>query len=533
MKFGLVPTVQAVGCILAHSLRGGVHRFAKGTRLDTQAVQQLVALNVTEVVVASLGSDDLDENTAAAQLALGLASDCIEVTPAFAGRVNLIAKVAGVICVNAKQVNALNNVNEAITLATLSNFARVAAGTLLATFKIIPYAVEKNDVNFAFECLSNDVIRLHPFKSGTANLILTRTIGFKPSLLEKGTQAVEARLSALGWRLGNVEIVNHETAAVSQVLQNSNADMTLVLAASATSDRMDVAPAAVLEAGGKITRFGMPVDPGNLLFLGEVSGKPVIGLPGCVRAPALNGTDWVLERLAAGLPVTDSDIATMGVGGLLKEIPQRTQPRRATKQARAGKVEVILLAAGKSSRMGASHKLLRKIDGIPLLRRTALTLLGSRAAKLHVVLPPKATALRATLQGVRVNTVIAAQADKGLASSLKAGINVLSDDCAAVIVALADMPDVTASHLDQLIAAYAPQNEHYIVAPIAPNGKRGNPVLFDRRYFEALANLQGDRGAKSLIDQAGEFVIGVPMDTGVLVDLDTPEAWAEWGKTRA
>ena len=71
----------------------------------------------------------------------------------------------------------------------------------------------------------------------------------------------------------------------------------------------------------------MPVDPGNLLVLGDLRGQPVIGLPGCARSPALNGADWVLERVACGLDITDDDIAGMGVGGLLKEIPLRPQPR--------------------------------------------------------------------------------------------------------------------------------------------------------------------------------------------------------------
>ena len=106
-------------------------------------------------------------------------------------------------------------------------------------------------------------------------------------------------------------------------------DLALILTGSATSDLHDTAPQAVRAAGGLVERFGMPVDPGNLLFLGRLQGRPVIGLPGCARSPALNGADWVLERLACGLAVTGEDIAAMGVGGLLKEIPSRPQPREA------------------------------------------------------------------------------------------------------------------------------------------------------------------------------------------------------------
>jgi molybdenum cofactor cytidylyltransferase len=122
-------------------------------------------------------------------------------------------------------------------------------------------------------------------------------------------------------------IVPHDTAALAQALQDIAGEVVLILTASATSDIADVAPEAVRQAGGRVDRFGMPVDPGNLLFLGALGSRPVIGLPGCARSPALNGADWVLSRIVCGLPVTGADIAGMGVGGLLKEIPTRPQPR--------------------------------------------------------------------------------------------------------------------------------------------------------------------------------------------------------------
>ena len=104
--------------------------------------------------------------------------------------------------------------------------------------------------------------------------------------------------------------------------------MVLILTSSATSDIHDTAPAALRLAGGQVSRFGMPVDPGNLLFLGSLKDKPVIGLPGCARSPALNGADWVLSRVACGVACDGDSFAEMSVGGLLKEIPTRPQPRR-------------------------------------------------------------------------------------------------------------------------------------------------------------------------------------------------------------
>jgi molybdenum cofactor cytidylyltransferase len=127
--------------------------------------------------------------------------------------------------------------------------------------------------------------------------------------------------------LAEVRTVPHETAAIRDALTGIGGEMVLILTGAATSDLHDDGPQAVRAAGGQVARFGMPVDPGNLLFYGSLGGRPLIGLPGCARSPALNGADWVLERMACGIAVTDEDIAAMGVGGLLKEIPNRPQPR--------------------------------------------------------------------------------------------------------------------------------------------------------------------------------------------------------------
>jgi molybdenum cofactor cytidylyltransferase len=145
---------------------------------------------------------------------------------------------------------------------------------------------------------------------------------------ETGHRAIQERLRALNVDMQPKRLVPHREDALAAALADTgDADLILILTASATSDPADVAPQALRRAGGTVERFGMPVDPGNLLFLGQLHGTPVIGLPGCARSPALNGADWVMERVICGVPVTGADIAAMGVGGLLKEIPQRGRLR--------------------------------------------------------------------------------------------------------------------------------------------------------------------------------------------------------------
>ena len=144
---------------------------------------------------------------------------------------------------------------------------------------------------------------------------------------DKGARAIADRCAALGLSLDTPAPIAHEERALAEAITQAPGDLVLILTASATSDAADTAPAALALAGGRVERFGMPVDPGNLLFIGELGGRPVIGLPGCARSPALNGADWVMERVLCGLPLDQIDIPGMGVGGLLKEIPSRPRPR--------------------------------------------------------------------------------------------------------------------------------------------------------------------------------------------------------------
>ena len=333
MKFGPVPLDQALGAILAHSLRdypaAGEGILRKGRVLQEADLARLAAMGLTEVTVARLDQGDLDENAAATTLAAALVPDPagqgLTVSAAFTGRVNLHATGPGVVMLDAPAIHALNRVDPAITLATLPPLCRVQQGTLVGTVKIISYAVAGDAMAQAAQV--GAALMVQPVTLRDAGLILTAVPGQDPKLNAKAKKVLEARLKALGMTLAETREVPHDEAAIAAALTDLPGDLALILTGSATSDLHDTAPQAVRRAGGRVNRFGMPVDPGNLLFLGECAGRPVVGLPGCARSPALNGADWVLERLACGLAVTDDDIAAMGVGGLLKEIPSRPQLR--------------------------------------------------------------------------------------------------------------------------------------------------------------------------------------------------------------
>ena len=312
----------------------------------------------------------------------------------------------------------------------------------------------------------------------------------------------------------------------------------MIHGASAILDRRDVIPAAIEAAGGRIDYFGMPVDPGNLLLLGRVAGRPVLGLPGCARSPKINGFDWVLERLVAQLPVGAAEIMRMGSGGLLAEIPSRPLPRAEAKppSTTAGppgpRIGAVLLAAGQSRRMGGPNKLLVEIPGsspgtgTPMVARVAQRLLASRARPIIAVLGHRADEVDAALGPLPVERIRNPDYAQGLSTSLKRGLAALPGDLDGALVCLGDMPLVGGRHLDRLIAAFNPLEGRAIIVPTR-HGKRGNPVLWASRSFAEMGQLAGDVGARHLIGEYSEFVAEIEMrDDAVLVDIDTPEALA-------
>ncbi|HWA92529.1 MAG TPA: molybdopterin-binding/glycosyltransferase family 2 protein [Rhizomicrobium sp.] len=514
MTFGSVPIRDAEGAILAHSVRP----LRKGRVLSAEDIAQLEAAGVREVVVARLEPSDIGEDDAASRIAASCAGDGVRIGAAFTGRANLYATAPGLALIDAAKVDALNRLDESITLATLAPFARVASRQMLATIKIVPFAAPRACVEAA--AALGEIVKIAPFRPMRVALLMT---GGSAKLMDKTRGVIEARLASIGSRIGLERRTSHEIGALAAAIKEAKGcDAILIMGASAIADRRDVVPAAIAAAGGSIDAFGMPVDPGNLLLTARLEGKPVVGLPGCARSPKLNGFDFVLWRIAAGLPVGREEIATMGVGGLLGEIPTRPQPRD-ERPAALPRIGAVVLAAGRSSRMGA-NKLTTEIEGKPLVRRAAEAALASAADPVVVVTGHAPEAVRQALDGLDLRFADNPDFTKGLSASLKRGVNALPEDCDGAVVLLGDMPDVSAVLVDRLIAAFDPA-ENRAICVAARNGRRGNPVLWARRFFPEMLALEGDTGAKALMTAYDELVVEVEAgDDSPLIDLDTQEA---------
>ena len=529
MKFGPVPVAEAAGSVAVHSIRKSGLVLKKGTVIGAAEVAALEAAGIADIVVARIEPGDVPEDVAAAEIAAAVAGKGVRVDRAFTGRANLFAEGAGVLVVDSDAINRLNQVDESITFATLAAYKPVVAGEMIATVKIIPFAVAEKarDAALAVAGAARPLVRVAPYRIRKVGVVSTVLPGLPAKVIDKTLKVTEERLAPAGAVIVAERRVPHEQRALAEAMEQvlgEGAELVIVFGASAIADRRDVIPAAVEAIGGRVEHFGMPVDPGNLLLVADARGRPVLGAPGCARSPKENGFDWVLMRLLAGLEVPRKAITGMGVGGLLMEIVTRPQPRAEPSEGATRRIAAIVLAAGRSTRMGGPNKLVAEIAGRPLVRIAAEEALASRARPVIVVTGHQRADVERALAGLPIRLVHNPDFAQGLGTSLKAGIAAVPADVDGVIICLGDMPQVDATLIDRLIAGFDPDRGALVVTPTF-EGSRGNPVLWSRRFFPDLMAVEGDVGARHLISRYGEAVIEVPVEgKAALVDVDTPEA---------
>ena len=525
MIFGPTPLAEADGAVLAHTHRMPGRVVKKGSVLDEGSIAALRSAGLDPVITARLEPGDVAEDAAARRVASALLGPGLQTSRAATGRVNLLAASAGLLRADRARIDALNAVDEAVTVATLPDSTPVAAGEMVATIKIIPFAVAGAVLAQAEAACAGGAMTVLPWQARRVGLVLSTLPGLKPSIIDGTILAMLGRVESVGATMLPPLQCPHQAGPIASALRAllaDGADLLLVAGASAVVDRRDIGPAGIVAAGGEILHFGMPVDPGNLICLGRIGKVPALVLPGCARSPKANGIDLVLHRLAAGLPVSGDTVAHMGVGGLLKDVTARPLPRARATAPRT--VAAVVLAAGRSSRMAPRHKLLVEDGaGRPMVARVVDAVLASQARPVLVVTGHRSAEVQAALAGRPVRFVAAPEYAAGLSASLRAGLAAVPAASPGALVVLGDMPLVTGGTIDRLIEAYDPDEGRSIVAPVH-DGQLGNPVLWDRRFFPAMMALTGDSGAKSLLRQNADAVAELVADATVLRDFDTEES---------
>lgn len=332
MKFTNFNLSKANGVILAHTIRLDGIKINKGTTLGIKELGLLQAVGIGSILGAQLDPDDIHENDAALDVAIALCGSHLTVGKAKRGRVNLIAKQQGVVVIDKSMVDAVNLSQTSVTIATLPEFSNTQENQIVATIKVIPFAVNNHIIDkcvailtHSITCSRNRAISIKAYQQHQIGLILTRNEETKATVLDATQKVTKQRLICLGNKLDYHIRCLHRPQRIRLAFQKmltQQCDLIIVCGASVTVDVADIIPTTIVALGGRIEQFGMPVKPGNMLLLGYISTSTVIILPGCSRSPKLNGFDWVLQRYLSHTELNQNVIRQMGVGGLIKTKPK-------------------------------------------------------------------------------------------------------------------------------------------------------------------------------------------------------------------
>jgi molybdenum cofactor cytidylyltransferase len=340
MKFGPVPVDNAAGHILGHNVADASGRRAlrKGKSLTAEDIELLRSLGRESVYVARLEPGDVDEDSAAEMIAAALTDAGLRLTKARTGRVNVYAEEIGVLRVDIARLEEIN-AGPGVALATLHNHSDVRPGRMVATLKVVPFALERELVErvVAAAAANGPTLTVDRIEPARVGIILSGSAAAEERVTQGYLGALASRFEELGAAIESIDYVplddEADEARLVETLERGFEqllDLILLAGETAIQDRHDIAPRAIERAGGEITCYGAPVDPGNLLLLAFKGETAILGAPGCARSPKANIIDLVLPRLLAGERLDAATITALGHGGLLEDVPERPVPRSRT-----------------------------------------------------------------------------------------------------------------------------------------------------------------------------------------------------------
>jgi molybdenum cofactor cytidylyltransferase len=324
MKFQRVTVSAALGHVLGHNVsHAGRRVLRKGLVIGPREVAELSELGVSSIYTARLEPNDVAEDVASRRIGLCLAErGGLDPEIAHGGRVSLRARDTALVSLLPERLLELNLI-DGVTLATLPNHSVVEPRRIVATLKVIPFALPEGSVQAAERLATAGVLDCRAIPARRVRVLIAGAEDRRQRLLATFEPPLRARLLALGVGDVAVEYVSlggEPEQALSIALGRqleAGAELVVMAGETATMDGDDLAPQAIRRAGGRVEVLGAPVFPGNLLLLGYRGNTAILGAPGCVRSRERNIVDLILPRLLLGDALGVREIAELGCGGML------------------------------------------------------------------------------------------------------------------------------------------------------------------------------------------------------------------------
>ena len=530
MKIFEKNTHETFGYLLIHSVFLKDGRIRKGKIIDKDDISLMKKSGIEKVYVGEFGEDDISENSASSLIAKAIATNEFSISPTLSGKTNITSTSDGLIEIYEDNVKNLNNLSPNIAVSTLNNHDVIYRGDHIVSVKIISYSISSSDLDKIIKFLKkNKIIKPKKFKSMRFGVIYTTAKNEKISLIEKAKKSLKSRISDYNSTIMEERVISHDYLTIKEnidQLKDHNINCILLFLSTSITDVNDIVPSVINDLGGEIKSFGMPIDPGNLTLSGKIAELNIIVAAGSARSDSLNGLDWHLNCIHANIEVTQEMVNSLGVGGLLKDIDFAVKRKRVSKaiDTKKSNIAAVVLCAGESKRMGIRNKLLLKVEGKSLIRRYIDNISKSNVSEIVIVTGHQSFEIEKELDGFDLKFIHNEKYKDGMSTSLNTGINSLSKNINAAIICLPDMPMIGIYEINKLIEYYNPKIGNEICVATY-NDQRGNPVLWDRKYFEKLMQITGDKGGRYLLPKFIDKSVEVKLGEAVTFDVDNESSF--------
>ncbi len=334
MIFKTVQIQKCIGYILPENIfvinNGKKIKLSKGIKINQKIKNILIANGFKKISGFLLSENDLDENKASDLIAKTICKNKfnnLDYKNLNTGRSNIYSTKSGLFIYKTNNLIKLNN-NSKIAISAIRPFSKVEQNQELITAKVIPYGINKKLLQKNNQRLK-DTFKVVPFQNKKIVLIQTFNKKINEKLIIKSRKVTQKRLELCGIKKIKEIVIPHELNILCDKIKvciNQNIDVILIIGPHAITHIKDIIPSAISISGAKIIRFGIPVEPGNLLLLSKFkssfksSNKDIfiIGMPSCAKSPKENGFDWVLWRILCNIDFKNSNLDELSIGGLIK-----------------------------------------------------------------------------------------------------------------------------------------------------------------------------------------------------------------------